>query len=647
MLNTIRSYQFFNKQLLTVFLITTIGVFASNAQFIVAEGFSAQVLVDNVLVGEGVKTRNISYTGHNRAIALFENGDKAELGLDKGIIISSGLAADAKGPNDSEDNTQDLSYPGDPTLDKIAGLQTGDAGVLKFEFKPQTEDIEFKYIFSSEEYIKYVDRGFNDVFGFFISGPGITGEQNVAKIPGSNVEVTIDNVNHKKNSQFFVMNDDTNSRSYKYLQHNAQTAVLKANLKLQACEWYTIKLAIADVGDRDLDSWVFIGSKSFKHKTGLGSDTSFCSENFSLTLDAGHPSREVLWSNGDQTQTTTIDSFGTYWVRVTTQCGAIEEEFFDYITIYPEIKDISIGDDTLVCGNEVDKDLYVEDRVFQHYKWSNGDTTPSINVNKPGKYWLEVRRDGCTTADTIEISDIEVPIFSLGEDTLFCGDIDIDLRPDRNADDFTWFDGSKNGIKNVTSPGAYWLRADLGVCHYYDTINIDQRTEIDIDIGPPEMSFCETQEVRLSTQINDTSIYEIRWNTGEEVGAITVNKSGMYAVTVRDKICDFTDQDECNILYLSEALDYFVPNAFSPNLDGLNETFSVQFGLSSVDTFSISIYNLWGEQVYQSFDVNDKWDAKWKGDFVPGGTYIWYAVLKTPCLPDEKRYKSGTLTIMR
>ena len=299
-----------------------IGIGKTYAQFIVGEGFSAQVLVGNVLVGDGVQTRNIKYTGHNRAIALFENGDDADLGLDKGIIISSGIAAESKGPNNTLDNTKDLGYPGDQTLDKIAGMQTGDAGVLQFDFKPQTEEIEFKYIFSSEEYIKYVDRGFNDVFGFFISGPGITGEQNVAKIPGSNVEVTIDNVNHKKNTQYFKMNDKPGSDSYKYLQHNAQTVVLKANLTLQACEWYTIKLAIADVGDKDLDSWVFIGSKSFKHKTGIGSDTAFCSDNFIQTLDAGHPNRQVLWSTGERTQKIQVSGYGKYWVEVTTQCGS-------------------------------------------------------------------------------------------------------------------------------------------------------------------------------------------------------------------------------------------------------------------------------------------------------------------------------------
>ncbi len=247
----------------------------------------------------------------------------------------------------------------------------------------------------------------------------------------------------------------------------------------------------------------------------------------------------------------------------------------------------------------------------------------------------------------MQINEIEVPEFSLGADTLICGEVDLSLKPNINADDFTWHDGSKNGVMKVTEPGLYWLRADLGVCHYIDSIMITNRTALNVDIGPPELSFCELQDVRLTTQLNDTSDYAIRWNTGEQVGAITVTESGWYAVSVTDKVCGFTADDDCNVMFLSESLDYFVPNAFSPNLDGLNETFSVTFGLSTVDTFQISIYNLWGEQIYQSSDIEEKWDGKWQGNYVPGGTYIWYAVLKTPCLPDEKRYQSGTLTIMR
>lgn len=617
--------------------------FTAMGQLLVGEGFTAKVLVGNVLVGDGIQTQNIKYTGHSRAMALFENGDRTDLGLDKGIILGTGIASKAKGPNNVSNHSDSLGWPGDKVLESIAGYKTRDAAILQFDFKPQTEAIEFKYIFSSEEYIKYVDKGFNDVFGFFISGPGITGEQNVALIPGSNLEVSIDNVNHKRNTDYFILNDDSGSNRYKYLQHNGQTVVLKANLNLQPCQWYTIKLAISDVGDAALDSWVFIGSKSFKHKTDIGKDTAFCSENFLQTLDAGHPGRKVLWSTGERTQQIQVSGYGTYWVEVFTECGSFKDE----VNILPAIRPIDLGNDTLICGNEVDRVLEIKDRVFDKYLWSTGDTTPTIRVKQSGEYWLKVGRDGCFTEDTIEIQDIPIPEFSLGNDTLICGDIDISLKPNISADDFTWFDGSKIGIKKITEPGQYWLRADKGVCHFIDTIEVTNLRDFDVDIGPPTLTYCEQRNVRLSTQINDTSIYSVRWNTGDEVGAITVNESGLYSVIVTDKVCGYRSSDECELNFLSEGLRYYVPNAFTPNGDGLNETIGPVFMLSDAEDYLFAIYDRWGEKVFETTHYGDRWDGTVNGKPAPEGVYMWRAVIKTDCLPDQERYQKGSLTILR
>jgi gliding motility-associated-like protein len=625
-------------------LVLLLGYNLGFSQIIVGEGFTANVLVGNVLVGNGIQTQNIKFTGHNRAMALFENGDDADLGLDKGIILSTGIAAEAKGPNNSDKHETDLKWPGNKILDDIAGgASTVDAAVLEFQFKPQTEEIEFKYIFSSEEYLEWVGSTFNDVFGFFISGPGITGEQNVAKIPGSTLEVSINNVNHKTNSQYFEHNNDPTSKKFQNLQHDGQTVVLKANLKLQACQWYTIKLAIADVSDAAKDSWVFIGSKSFKHKTGIGADTSFCSSDFVQTLDAGHPSRQVLWSTGEKTQQIQVKGYGKYWVEVFTQCGSFRDE----INILPSIKPISIGDDTLVCGNEVNKRLEVKNRVFDTYNWSTGEKTAAITVKKPGSYSLQVSRDGCFAYDTIEIGEIAVPKFSLGNDTFICGEVDLNLQPDQPADDFTWYDGSKQIIKQVKEPGQYWLRADKGACHYTDTIEVKSLEEFNIDIGPPTMAFCASQDIRLSTQINDTSVYSVRWNTGAEVGAITVNESGTYSVTVRDKYCDFEAYDECTIAFLTEGLDYFVPTAFSPNGDDLNETFGPSFTLTEVEGYTFAVFNRWGEKVFETHKLGERWNGMWNGRYAAPGVYMWYSSMKARCLPDNKRYQKGTVTIMR
>jgi gliding motility-associated-like protein len=630
---------------LSLFFVLTFVLFMpkSYAQLIVAEGFSANVLVSNVLVADGIATRNVAYSGYDRSIALFENGDKADLGIDKGIILSSGVAVGAKGPNDDVGYTSGLGGPGNTILEKIAGKKTLDASVLTFEFKPQTDRIEFRYIFASDEYKEWVDAGFNDIFGFFISGPGITGEQNVALVPGSNVVVSIDNVNHKRNTAYYVDNNDVTRKTHKYLQSDGLTTVLVADLSLQACEWYTIKLAIADVGDPIKDSWVFIESKSFKHKTAIGADTTYCSGNFVHTLDAGNPGRQVLWSTGERTQKIQVAGYGIYTVEVFTDCGSFKDE----INILPAISPIFIGNDTFACGNEIDITLEVKNRVFDKYLWSNGDTSASIQVTNPGIYWLTVERNGCTDTDSIIITDKTVPVFDLGVDTFICGDFKLLLNPGISADSFLWSTSSTASYLQIDEKGKYWLRLEKDGCNFSDTITIDNRGEFSFDLGPPKIELCELREITLDTKLRDTLAYEIRWSTGDTTPFLIVEEGGVFTVTVRDRNCPFEVTDNITIEMLGVAQNFFVPNAFSPNDDGLNESIAPIFGFSDVQDYKFVVFNKWGQKVFETEVPGERWNGKIDGNDADGGVYMWYCNIKTPCLPDPLQYQNGTITVIR
>jgi len=631
------------RSLTMLFILNFFLMPSTSAQLIVAEGFSPNVLVSNVLVADGILTRNVSYAGYDRSIALFENGNKADLGIDRGIILSSGVAVGAKGPNDDIGYTSGLGGPGNSILEGIAGTKTLDAAVLTFDFKPQTADIEFKYIFASDEYQEWVDAGFNDIFGFYISGPGISGEQNVALLPGSNVVVSIDNVNHKQNTSYYVDNFDVTKTTYKYLQPDGLTVALTADLKLQSCEWYTIKLAIADVGDPIKDSWVFIESKSFKHQTAIGADTAYCSDKFVHTLDAGNPGRNVLWSTGEKTQKIQVTGYGTYSVEVFTACGS----FTDEINILPAISPISIGDDTFACGNEINMKLEVVNRVFESYVWSTGETTPSIIVNTPGTYWLTVSRDGCTDTDSIVIGDKQVPYFDLGIDTFICGDVNMILKPGVPGDSFVWSTSSKQAYLPITKSGSYWLNIVKDGCSFSDTILIDNRGDFTFDIGPRDMQLCEKRDIVLDTKLRDSTAYEIRWSTGDTASFLVVVEGGYYSVKVKDRRCPFELSDEIDIEMLGVAQNYFVPNAFTPSDDNLNETVMPIFGFVDIQDYKFVIYNKWGQMVFETSTPGESWDGFIDGLGAKAGVYIWYCSIRTACLPDPLQYQKGTLTILR
>ncbi len=274
--------KFFLKLLLTV-LAFFAGINISTAQLTVDGSLTAEQLVRDILLGGGVEVFNVVYTGGNtpgqNPIGTFDGTGSPDLGIDEGIILTSGSINVAPGPNDNSGATFANGVPGDPDLDAlIPGYSTLDASVIEFDFIPIFDNITFNYVFASEEYQEYVCSPFNDVFGFFVSGPGIVGTINIAQIPGSGDAVAINTVNNgsfgpwgstpgpfdpcpPQNPGYYVDNDVLGSPG---IQYDGFTVVLPAVLdNLIPCETYHIKLAIADAGDEYLDSGIFLESGSF------------------------------------------------------------------------------------------------------------------------------------------------------------------------------------------------------------------------------------------------------------------------------------------------------------------------------------------------------------------------------------------------
>ena len=113
------------------------------------------------------------------------------------------ILSTAVGPNDQGGAGDDLLgfSGGDADLDQLAGVSTYDAAVLEFDFIPASDTLTFDYVFGSEEYNEYVCGTVNDAFGFFLSGPGIAGPytngaENIALVPGTTTQVSINTVNN-------------------------------------------------------------------------------------------------------------------------------------------------------------------------------------------------------------------------------------------------------------------------------------------------------------------------------------------------------------------------------------------------------------------------------------------------------------------
>jgi len=228
--------------------------------------------LQNSLLGPGVTINSITYTGNLGASGTFANGVSSGLGIDNGIVLTTGSAANITHVNTASDITGDNQAAGYAPLDAlIPGYETHDATVVDINFSSAGGDLFFNYVFGSDEYNEWVHSSFNDVFGFFIDGV------NIALVPGSGgAPVSVNNVNYADNWTYYK-NNDAGEHPFEY---DGFTSVLTASALGFGSGNHTITLAIADAGDFVLDSGVFI-------QAGIFSDEHLEDDDGNLPDDSG------------------------------------------------------------------------------------------------------------------------------------------------------------------------------------------------------------------------------------------------------------------------------------------------------------------------------------------------------------------------
>ena len=274
---------FIGASIILAGFITPVKAQIPQGEFSVYNGgmFTPEYLVQNVLVGQGIVVSNVTYTGDNMSTGYFLG--ESNLGLESGVVLSSGRATNIDAPastqassstNGGSDN--DLKIVSDRCNDG-AGLGTFNATILEFDFVPQSTFVEFRYVFGSEEYPEYVGDKYNDSFGFFISGPGISSwgvysndARNIAIVPNTYGDlVCINSINQNTNSQYYIDNFGGATIAF-----DGFTKVLIARSPVVPCKTYHIKLAISDIGDQTYDSGVFLEANSFS-SVGIQTNVSY------------------------------------------------------------------------------------------------------------------------------------------------------------------------------------------------------------------------------------------------------------------------------------------------------------------------------------------------------------------------------------
>ena len=455
---------YLKKQLLTLLFYLPL---MANAQLIVdTSGVNNDpaYLVNNVLVSSGVTVYNITFNGSSGNLDTINgmmighfNGDSSNIGLSSGVLLSSGDVTNAMGPNDDEGFLslfQPYGILGDSDLTLLSGVPSLNAAKLEFDFETVNDTVSFRYVFASEEYPEYACGTFNDAFGFFISGPGISGPfsngaENIALIPGTTTLVAINTVNIGtagvfgdtlncdsidtnwiNYSSYYVDNGDgSNPLIDSTVQYDGFTTVLTAEIVLIPCQTYHIKLVVADAMDESYDSGVFLEAGSFGAAVGIPfgitvdsiKDVTCAGGNDGAiygTTTGGNPPYTYFWSNGDTTEDISNLSSGAYFIGVMDADGCV---FTDSITVNEPNFSLTLSSVDAICGNNdgLASGIVSGGNAPYTYLWDDpgaqtNDTAFSLSA---GTYVLAVTdANSCTISGTIGVNNTGGP--SIVTDTI-------------------------------------------------------------------------------------------------------------------------------------------------------------------------------------------------------------------------------------
>ncbi len=279
-------------------------------------------------------------------------------------------------------------------------------------------------------------------------------------------------------------------------------------------------------------------------------------------------------------------------------------------------------------------------------KWNFGDNNfstslnPTHTYNSPGIYNVSaiVYKQDCSGVNDTAFNRIWVAASNsfLGKDTAFCNIKILHLGYSVTDASYLWNTGSTISGISVDTAGLFWLEIEQNGCTLRDSINVDVKPFPVVNLGA-DTGLCIGYTMQLDAK-NAGAQY--LWNTGATTQSIQINTKGVYSVTVSVNGCIAKGQ----IKILTGSCTLLIPTAFTPNGDGLNDSFGVlnEYGLND---FDMKIFDRWGKVVFRSNSLSKKWNGKFKNENLPDGVYLWTVSYTNTA--QQRVKEKGTITLLR
>jgi gliding motility-associated-like protein len=712
-----------------------------HGQMNVSQSMTPTQYVNNVLLGEGVTATNVQFSGSLEQIGYLTQG--VGFAIENGIIMSTDLATNPAtcdmgagcgtcgGAGDADLLTVANSVP--PLIGQTFSVSSvNDVCILEFDFQPSGDFVSFNYVFGSDEYLTYVNSAYNDIFAFFLSGPGISGPYaspagfpdgaiNIAQVPDSDppLPVTISSVNNVTNPDYYIDNPGAVDQPC----INGYTEMFTASSPVSCGLTYHIKLAIADGSDDWLESIVILEEGSFGspiptdyeataspdcdpdplddlviycawEDCGIStitvsrpclvpsvypfafqiledptSEASFIDDIEGLPESAVIPVGEYDLALSFNVPQDFIDE-GTEELKLIIVSGSTQSSLSIFIydtppleAVTPEVVTVPCDEFETVCV-ELIQDPNLEYPPVT-YNWTiNGvdfGTDQCIDHTSLTNHLMEIYiHDGCDR-DMYLQTLFEVPYdpleISMPNDTLLCNGaetiLELEIGGGQPPYQILWANFIDDELAHTVSPtiGTTYEVMVVDNCEYQ--ISASTRVEVETveatiiryDRGDDTYDF----DVITYPEEPFVGAFNFIWDFGD--GSYGYQRQITHSYDGLDEYDAFvtvTTNNGCfdvATVHLYGSVILYIPTAFTPNNDGLNDAFDI-IG-RQIASFELVIYNRWGDIVYSTTSFDESWTGNINGGdyFAPDGMYQW--VMRVQGYDVDAEELRGVVSLLR
>ncbi len=297
---------------------------------------------------------------------------------------------------------------------------------------------------------------------------------------------------------------------------------------------------------------------------------------------------------------------------------------------------ISLGNDKSFCYGD---SLIVNAGFgFNSYQWSNGSSAQQTTLHSSGDYKvIGTTIEGCKSYDTIKILNVyALPQVKLNKDSILCVGSQGDLDAGPGYANYLWNTGANAQHITVNAIGNYRVTVtDSNGCKNSDSTSIKLLAAIPAEFLSGNDSVCVYGDLTIASLKNFKTYL---WSNGHTGKSLTVTQPGRYILEVSDQN-NCVGKDTVAIFGKQCLQGFFIPTAFTPNDDGLNDVFLPKI-FGNLKNYQFRIYNRYGQLVFSTANINTGWTGKAEGQ-----TFTWVCTFQLS--GEAIQTKKGSVILVR